>query len=75
MWKHASRVGDYLPLLPLLGKSLESVVQRFGVSECLPLRLYLRALCQITVQCPPEQRRRWNGDIAMHHSGIRLKVF
>ncbi|HSF19514.1 MAG TPA: NAD(P)/FAD-dependent oxidoreductase [Vicinamibacteria bacterium] len=54
-WRHALRARDYLSLLPLLGISLQSVLRRHLVSGFSPLRIYLEALCQITVQCPPEE--------------------
>jgi phytoene dehydrogenase-like protein len=47
---HLGRSGRYLPLLGLVGRSLTRVLERDGVSEFAPLRTYLDALCQITVQ-------------------------
>jgi len=54
-WQHARRLPEYLPLMPLLGTSLASVLRRYGLSDFSPLQLYLKALCQITVQCPPDE--------------------
>jgi len=48
---HARRLPRYLALLPLVGRPLESVLGRHGVAGFAPLRLYLDALCRITVQC------------------------
>jgi phytoene dehydrogenase-like protein len=47
---HAGRAPQYLPLLPLLGKPLAAVLQKHGVADFAPLRTYLNAVCQITVQ-------------------------
>lgn len=49
--KHLARSPAYLGLVPLLGRTLASVVERHGLSDFLPLSVYLDALCQITVQC------------------------
>lgn len=48
---HAGMIPRYLPLVSLAGAPLTRVLSRFGVDEFPPLRLYLDALCQITVQC------------------------
>lgn len=53
--RHARRLRRYLPLVPLMGKSLESVLQKFGLDKLGQLRLYLDALCQITVQCSSQE--------------------
>ena len=50
--RHSARLLHYGTLAPLLGRSLAAVLASFGLSEFLPLRLYIDALCQITVQCP-----------------------
>jgi phytoene dehydrogenase-like protein len=52
---HAKRLPEYTGLLPLLGKSLEEVLDRYGLASFAPLRTYLDALCQITVQCPARE--------------------
>ncbi len=48
--RHAARSPRYLSLLPLLGKPLTAALERWGASEVEPLRTYLNAICQITVQ-------------------------
>ncbi|MEM7448505.1 MAG: NAD(P)/FAD-dependent oxidoreductase [Myxococcota bacterium] len=48
--RHIGRVGTYLPLLPLVGQPVEKLLARHGLSECRPLRTYLDAVCQITIQ-------------------------
>ncbi len=53
--RHATRALRYAPLLPLLGRSLGSVLAAYGIADFAPLRLYIDALCQITVQCPGSQ--------------------
>ena len=50
--RHSARLLRYAALAPLLGRSLASVLASYGLSEFAPLRLYVDALCQITVQCP-----------------------
>ena len=49
--RHAGRLLDYALLIPLMGRSLASVLAAHGVATFSPLRLYVDALCQITVQC------------------------
>ena len=49
--KHLLRSPKYATLLPLLGKSLGSVLASMGLDTFEPLRHYLDCLCQITVQC------------------------
>jgi len=49
--KHAARSPRYLPLLRHLGRPLGAMVERHGLSGFTPLRTYLDAVCQITVQC------------------------
>ncbi|RYE91117.1 MAG: FAD-binding protein [Myxococcales bacterium] len=48
--RHAARVPRYLPLLPLIGRPLGAVVASHGLAGFEPLRIYLDAVCQITVQ-------------------------
>ena len=48
--RHLERTGTYLPLTRVIGRSLASIVARHGLSDCAPLRHYLDAVCQITVQ-------------------------
>ncbi|HET9959473.1 MAG TPA: FAD-dependent oxidoreductase, partial [Polyangiaceae bacterium] len=42
---------EYLPLLPRLGSPLGAILERSGLARFEPLRVYLDALCQITLQC------------------------
>jgi len=49
--RHSARLLRYATLAPLLGRSLASLLASHGLSEFAPLRLYVDALCQITVQC------------------------
>jgi len=51
---HVARSPKYLPLLGLMGKSMQKVVQQSGLQDFEPLRVYLDALCQITVQVPSD---------------------
>lgn len=53
--RHAGRALRYLPLLPLLGKSLGEVLASHGLADFRPLRTYVDALCQITVQCSADE--------------------
>lgn len=48
--RHVGRSPRYLTLLPLLGRPLETVLSRRGLQRFTPLRQYLDAVCQITVQ-------------------------
>ena len=52
---HARRLGQYLPLLRWMGRPLIAVMRDCGVADFEPLRIYLDALCQITVQCGVEE--------------------
>ncbi|MEM9293938.1 MAG: NAD(P)/FAD-dependent oxidoreductase [Acidobacteriota bacterium] len=47
---HARRLPSYLPLVRLIGRSAATVARRFGVWDFEPLRIYLDAVSQITVQ-------------------------
>ncbi|MDF3065015.1 MAG: hypothetical protein K0R38_616 [Polyangiaceae bacterium] len=53
--RHVPRLARYAGLLPLVGRSLEQVLATYGVADFAPLRLYIDALCQITVQCPASE--------------------
>lgn len=53
--EHARRSPAYTSLLPLLGRPLGAVLRSFGVAHLRPLRCYLDAVCQITVQCSAEE--------------------
>lgn len=49
--RHLVRSPKYVSLIPLLGRSLGSVLVSLGLDRFEPLRHYLDCLCQITVQC------------------------
>ncbi len=49
--RHAARSLSYAPLVRWMGRPLGAVLERFGLPRFSPLRTYLDALCQITVQC------------------------
>lgn len=53
--RHALRLPRYLPLVPLVGRPVVEVLREHGVAGFLPLRTYLDALCQITVQAGVEE--------------------
>lgn len=53
--RHIARSMRYAPLLPLVGRSLGSVVARLGLAQFAPLAHWLDAQCQITVQCPAHE--------------------
>jgi phytoene dehydrogenase-like protein len=52
---HAARLPRYARLVPLLGRSLGAVVASYGLGAFAPLRTWLDAICQITVQCPADE--------------------
>jgi phytoene dehydrogenase-like protein len=49
--RHAAGTPRYAGLVPLLGRPLAAVLERFDLAGFAPLRHYLDGLCQITVQC------------------------
>lgn len=49
--RHVSRAASYLPLARFMGRPLSAVLRHFKLQDYQPLRIYLDALCQITVQC------------------------
>ena len=49
--RHASRLPEYRPLIRDINHSLLDVLGRYKIDHFSPLKLYLDALCQITVQC------------------------
>ena len=53
--RHALKFRDYFHLLPLVGKSLEEVLLAKGLKDYEPLRVYVDALSQITVQCSAKE--------------------
>ena len=48
--RHVGRSPRYLPLTRAFGRSLGAVLKRFDLQDFRPLRAYLDAVCQITVQ-------------------------
>ncbi|MCA9630940.1 MAG: NAD(P)/FAD-dependent oxidoreductase [Myxococcales bacterium] len=50
LWRHSLQSPAYVRLLPLLGQPLEKLLQRHRLTDCHALRVYLNAVCQITVQ-------------------------
>lgn len=48
--RHVARLPRYAPLLRWLGRPLSAFVRAHGLAECRVLRVYLDAVCQITVQ-------------------------
>lgn len=54
-WVHVRRLPRYAPLLPYVGKPLLRVLARFGLADYAPLRSWVDAQCQITVQCPASE--------------------
>ena len=53
--RHLLRSPRYLPLLRWAGRPLSAVLAAFGLDRFAPLMDYLRGLCQITLQCAPEE--------------------
>jgi phytoene dehydrogenase-like protein len=53
--EHAGSAGEYLKIAPLVGRTLGSVLRQYRLESYEPLRVYLDALCQITVQCPARE--------------------
>ncbi|MBZ4415665.1 NAD(P)/FAD-dependent oxidoreductase [Myxococcus sp. RHSTA-1-4] len=49
--RHAGRAFQYAPLPRWMGRPLGAVLEHLGLAGFTPLRTYLDALCQITVQC------------------------
>lgn len=47
---HATRTPAYLPILRHVGKPLWKAVRRHDLHTCVPLRIFLECVCQITVQ-------------------------
>jgi phytoene dehydrogenase-like protein len=48
---HLGRLHTYAALVPYVGRSLDDILHRFSLHDFRPLRSYLDALCQITLQC------------------------
>lgn len=52
MMRHLVAAPGYLPILTIVGKPFITVLEKYQLAGFAPLREYLDALCQITVQCP-----------------------
>jgi phytoene dehydrogenase-like protein len=48
---HLRMLPRYLALLPLISKPMGTLLDESGLGDFIPLRVYLDALCQITLQC------------------------
>jgi phytoene dehydrogenase-like protein len=53
--RHAARALRYAPLAGLVGRTLSAVVDDEKLWTFKPFDTWVRAMCQITVQCPPEE--------------------
>lgn len=53
--RHAMRIPRYAPLLRLVGRPLAAMLARHGLTRFTPLRTWLDAVCQITVQCSVDE--------------------
>ena len=53
--RHAARLPRYLPLLRLVGRPLGAMLRRHGLEGFAPLRIWLDAVCQITVQASVDE--------------------
>ncbi len=55
LWRHAGRVGQYLPLLKLVGRPLAELLKKHGIDQLPALHTFAQAVCQITVQCAADE--------------------
>ncbi|RDV38424.1 FAD-dependent oxidoreductase [Bradymonadaceae bacterium TMQ3] len=55
LMRHLGRSPGYLVLLGAVGRSVGDLLNRFKLSDFLPLRTYLNAVCQITVQASADE--------------------
>jgi phytoene dehydrogenase-like protein len=53
--RHLGRASRYLPVLRVVGRPLLDVLHRHGVADFQPLRTYVDAISQITVQAPASE--------------------
>jgi len=69
--RHARRLPSYLPLARLAGRTLWSVLGRFGLQGFAPLVDWLDAQCQITIQCSAREAEAPFAFAALdyHHRG------
>ncbi len=49
--RHATRFARYLPVFSSMNRSVLDLAARYRIQDHEPLRLFLNAVCQITVQC------------------------
>lgn len=49
LWTHLRRAPQYLPIVPLVGRSFDRTLEGYGLADG-PARDYFDAVCQITVQ-------------------------
>ncbi len=55
LFEHVARVPRYAGLAPLVGRSLDETLHRWGVGGFEPMRTYLNAISQITIQASVDQ--------------------
>lgn len=55
LMRHLGRSPGYLVLLGAVGRSVGDILKRFKLHAFLPLRTYLNAVCQITVQASADE--------------------
>ncbi len=53
--RHLRRSPRYLPLLRWMGRPLSAVLRAHGLEGNAPLRDFLNAVCQITIQCSADE--------------------
>jgi phytoene dehydrogenase-like protein len=53
--RHAGRMLRYAPFASLVGRTLSAVIDDENLRSFKPFDAWIRAMCQITVQCPPEE--------------------
>ncbi|MDP3274424.1 MAG: NAD(P)/FAD-dependent oxidoreductase [Deltaproteobacteria bacterium] len=77
LMRHVARVPRYAALLRCIGRPLAQILKRFGLENCTPLRHYLDAVLQITVQASSEEAEApfalatmdyyFRGTVHVHH--------
>ena len=55
LMRHIGRAPQYLPLMRLVGRPVTRALARYGLEGWRPLRNYLDAVCQITVQASADE--------------------
>lgn len=53
--RHALHLHKYIPVISLIGQPLGQLLKKYQLENYMPLRVYLDALCQITLQCSAEE--------------------